>query len=284
MAIINCPDCGYKITVGTTTCPQCGAVLDKATKPADQVQPPIYNDNDQQQAPPCGGGNRNKMLWIICSIIFTVIIGGCVYGWLYHKEKVAKEQLIEKQARQKFVADSIEKAHYNGHEYVDLGLSVKWATCNIGASFPEDFGAYYRFHDLKVNDSEDDDGDERGSTIDIARSLWKGNWRLPTKKELKELIHKCNCKWTKSKGKFGYRITASNGKSIFLPAAGCMDDPDFEARSIYVPNEYGLYWSSTLNNYTDVFLLFSETDNTISDEDPEFNIDDMSLSIRPVCK
>ena len=139
------------------------------------------------------------------------------------------------------------------HDYVDLGLSVKWATCNVGATSPSDFGNYYAWAEIepKANYSENtyvyhnDKGQYyvfessiEGTEDDVAHITWKGSWRLPTKEEWEELSSKCNWKWTNKEGHYGYLITGSNGKSIFLPAAGG-----------YVGNklsysEMGLYWSS----------------------------------------
>ena len=64
--------------------------------------------------------------------------------------------------------------------FVDLGLSVQWATCNVGAKYPEDYGNYY--------------------TYDEAQELSNSNWRVPTKKEIRELLENCDYKWTTQNG------------------------------------------------------------------------------------
>ncbi|MCD7721741.1 MAG: serine/threonine protein kinase, partial [Prevotellaceae bacterium] len=94
----------------------------------------------------------------------------------------------------------------NGHGYVDLGLSVKWATCNVGASSPEGYGNYYAWGETTTKSSYDDDncktwevsmGSIAGnSSYDAARSNWGGTWRLPTANEIDELINKCQRTWT----------------------------------------------------------------------------------------
>ena len=96
----------------------------------------------------------------------------------------------------------------NGHEYVDLGLSVKWATCNVGASKPEDYGNDYAWGETSTKSSYTSDSsktygkqmnDIKGnSQYDAARANWGGTWRLPTGAELEELKNKCTWRWTNS--------------------------------------------------------------------------------------
>lgn len=113
----------------------------------------------------------------------------------------------------------------NGHEYADLGLSVKWATCNVGASSPSDYGNYYGWKEA---------GD---SPHDVARENWGETWRLPTPGEVQELKEKCKRTWIILGGHNGYLVTGPNDHSIFLPAAGCLR----EASSNFV-GECGYYW------------------------------------------
>ena len=139
----------------------------------------------------------------------------------------------------------------SGHEYVDLGLSVKWATCNVGASKPEDYGNYYAWGETTTKSSYTSDnsktygksmGDIAGNSIyDAATANWGGNWRMPTKAEMQELRDRCNWTWTTQNGVKGYKVTSkTNGNSIFLPAAG-----DRGGRSLGNAVGYGGYWSST---------------------------------------
>lgn len=132
-----------------------------------------------------------------------------------------------------------------GYEYVDLGLSVKWATCNVGASSPEGYGSYfawgetspkseYNWRNLKyctevdewdnakfskyVAESEYGRVDNKTSLElddDAASANWGGSWRMPTKEEFQELIYNCNWKWTTKDGQNGYKVVSKvNGKSI----------------------------------------------------------------------
>ncbi len=138
----------------------------------------------------------------------------------------------------------------NGHEWVDLGLSVKWATCNVGASSPSDYGDYYAWGETSTKSSYDTDnsvtyGKNMGSIAgdsryDAARANWGGTWRLPTKEEIDELVSKCKSEWTTVGGHKGWNVTGPNGNSIFLPAAGFR-----EGTSLSYADELGRYWGAT---------------------------------------
>ncbi len=137
---------------------------------------------------------------------------------------------------------------------VDLGLSVKWATCNLGASSPEESGSFYAWGETKAKDKftwsnykwtyeekstygdpillrskynsnsnlgKVDKKTKLDTDDDAARSKLGGKWRMPTKAELQELIDKCDMTWTTKNGVKGMEIKSkSNGNSIFIPAAG----------------------------------------------------------------
>ena len=118
-----------------------------------------------------------------------------------------------------------EKRQANGHEYVDLGLSVKWATCNIVATRPSEFGEYYVWGETSSETLKSDvDVEEQlnksihpDSGYDAARENWGGAWRLPTREEFQELRDNCYWTWTTRGGQKGVRVTSKkNGKSIFF--------------------------------------------------------------------
>ncbi|MBQ0021693.1 MAG: hypothetical protein KBT29_00455 [Prevotellaceae bacterium] len=182
----------------------------------------------------------------------------------------------------------------NGHEWVDLGLSVKWATCNIGASSPSDYGDYYAWGETSTKSSYDGsncfdclgnswitykiDGQTRitpSSGHDAARENWGSTWRMPTDAENDELCTKCTWTWTSMNGHNGYTVTGPNGNSIFLPAAGYR----ISMNSANVGSG-GTYWSSTLSssysNYARDLLFGSRSHNT-NDSFRRFG-----RSIRPV--
>lgn len=139
----------------------------------------------------------------------------------------------------------------NGYEWVDLGLSVKWATCNVGASSPEQYGDYFAWGEISTKSEygyescktyQKDFSDISGGSIyDAARANWGGSWRMPTKAEFEELQNNCQWDWTGMGGHYGYKVTSKkNGQSIFLPAAGYMS-----GTTLNLDGKYGHYWSST---------------------------------------
>ena len=171
----------------------------------------------------------------------------------------------------------------NGHEYVDLGLSVKWATCNVGANKPEDYGNYYAWGETYSYTSGNSKtygkqmNDIKGnSQYDAARDNWGGTWRLPTKAELQELGNKCTWKWTTQNGVKGYKVTGPNGNSIFLPAAG------YYGSSLDDAGELGYYWSSTPDGSISYFayrLYFDSSGHYVLNI-----IRSLGLSVRPVAE
>lgn len=154
------------------------------------------------------------------------------------------------------------------HEYVDLGLSVKWATCNIGALSPEEYGDYFAWGEVTTKKNYNwttyklcngtsstikkyctsnkygtvDNKITLAAEDDAATVHWKDSWRMPTEEEWYELCRDCTWKWTSKRSVKGYVITSkTNGNSIFLPAAGLCDYDNY----LYT-NERGYYWSSSL--------------------------------------
>ncbi len=138
----------------------------------------------------------------------------------------------------------------NGHEYVDLGLSVKWATCNVGASTLEGCGDYFAWGETKtkseyglsnsVTEGKNMGNISGNATYDVARAKWGGTWRLPTVDEMEELINECKWTLTKQNGCEGYKVTGSNDNSIFLPVTGY-----FMGSTHYNEATGGYYWSGT---------------------------------------
>ncbi|MCD7722277.1 MAG: hypothetical protein LUI09_08650, partial [Prevotellaceae bacterium] len=137
----------------------------------------------------------------------------------------------------------------NGHEYVDLGLSVKWATCNVGASSPAEYGNYYAWGETTTKSEYTQEnsktyGKSMGSIVgnpnyDAARANWGGTWRLPTLSEIDELINKCQWTEVRMNDCYGINIIGPNGNIIFFPAAG------FCAPWLNLDGDNGCYWSAT---------------------------------------
>lgn len=147
---------------------------------------------------------------------------------------------------------------YPEHDFIDLGLSVNWALCNIGESdyFPEWHGNLYAWGESVTRDYDLENHfasrvsyyfDNRITVLepqdDAATLLWGEDWRMPTKEEFQELVDKCQWEWTQENGHYGYRVTGRNGNSIFLPSGGMK----IENRWNNYPE--GLYyWTSSCNS------------------------------------
>ncbi len=160
----------------------------------------------------------------------------------------------------------------NGHAYVDLGLpsGLLWATCNVGATTPEDYGDYFAWGETQpkdtytwdtykycsgsiftqtkyCTDAEDGNNDYVDNMIillhedDAATTNWGEGWRMPTEEEFQELYNNTTVTWTQQNGVNGRLFTASNGNSLFLPAAGCLANGN-----LYGAGSRGYYWSSSL--------------------------------------
>ena len=166
-------------------------------------------------------------------------------------------------------------------EPVDLGLSVKWANYNVGASKPEDYGDYFSWGETSPKTEykwanylygtakngpfskyvlNSDYGTVDHKLVldledDAAHANWGGDWRMPTKEEVEELMTKCTWAWTTRNGINGYTVTG-NGNSIFLPANG------MRSSSIADEGTVGNYWSSSISGdgtYYSISPYFSQS-------------------------
>ena len=175
---------------------------------------------------------------------------------------VSSKSVVELPKRQvsKPVEKKIESNSINGYDYVDLGLpsGLKWATCNVGASSPEEYGDYYAWGEVETKRSYSLDNSKTygksmsdisgNPSYDVARKKWGSSWRLPTMDEFEELQYKCKWKRITQGSKECYKVIGPNGNSIFLPAAGfCCGS------KLYDAGKFGYYWSSSphesYNNY-----------------------------------
>jgi hypothetical protein len=146
---------------------------------------------------------------------------------------------------------------HRNHEYVDLGLpsGTMWATCNIGASRPEDCGNYYAWGETRPKEVYNDSTytyHEIAFTLqpnrDAATVNWGPGWRMPTKNDMVELMSNCAWRWTNINGVNGYIVRGFNGNSIFLPACGCRYNGSFAISKSTDRDgrEGGSYWLSTM--------------------------------------
>jgi len=172
-------------------------------------------------------------------------------------------------------------------EYVDLGLpsGLLWATSNVGTFIPEGYGDYFAWGETTTKSTynwityqhcnasyntltkycDDSSYGYNGFTDnlttllpedDAATANWGGNWRMPTKAEFEELYNNTTNEWTTLNGVNGMLFTASNGNSLFLPAAG------WRSESSYGAGSGGAYWSSSLDtdydtNFAWYFFFYS---------------------------
>lgn len=205
----------------------------------------------------------------------------------------------------------------NGHEYVDLGLSVKWATCNLGATKPEEYGNYYAwgevtgYNEYPTKYPSDYTGyrnpnynpfvlkttftwnnykwgtgqdiyiisistDPLSEENDAAVYNWNGTWRIPTEKEIKELVDKCYWTWTVRNGVSGYIVSGDNDSSIFLPAAGLFSD------QLRNKGELGYYFSSQIYGSTNPELAAAIVFNSKNHAYSRYIQRYWGCSIRPV--
>lgn len=120
---------------------------------------------------------------------------------------------------------------------VDLGLSVAWASSNIGAETPEAVGYYFSWGDPAVK-TEYSEKEYAAKSHDIAAVKKGRNWRTPSKYEIEELLEYCDLEWTTQNEVEGLKVTGQNGNSIFIPASGCMED------SALVDEGTAMIWTS----------------------------------------
>ncbi len=294
------------------------SVMPEATKPQTPVQP----EANKEIANPSPGFNMKKI-----GIFVAVLLVGVLGVWLFMPDgsdsggtPVAdsiRTDTAVSEVRDTFYVDRIvaqipddkpvavttpveqpkpepvqpepkpTSGYINGYEYVDLGLSVKWATCNVGASSPSGYGNYYAWGETSTKSKYTESnsktyGDSSYGNIggnygtDAARANWGGTWRLPTKAELKELKARCTWTWTTQGGHKGYKVKGPNGNTIFLPAAGVR----YGMSPIY-EDECGYYQSSTPDSNSSGsgaygLYLISSGINVCS------NTRDAGYSVRPV--
>ena len=211
------------------------------------------------------------------------------------------------------IYDSVEVGGTEG-KVVDLGLSVSWASWNVGASAPEEYGVYFAWGESAPEPTPDIWGyswDEykwcngssssltkyntdrsRGivdnKTIldpedDAAHANWGGNWRMPTDAEWTELRENCTWTWTTVHGVNGYRVTSNKesytDKSIFLPAAG-----NWINTELNLVGSTGYYWSSSLStSYSHLAIYASFNSESVSNGSSSTRRF-LGQSVRPVCE
>ncbi len=149
-----------------------------------------------------------------------------------------------------------------GHDYVDLGLpsGKLWATCNLGATSPSGYGTY-----IAMN------------STDQVKSSWGNYWATPTRTEYNELINNCTWTWETMNGVNGYKVTGSNGNSIFLPATGfqIMGYGQSVGDALY-------YWTQTPSSESGFYYMLTGSPSSYK-SNSTYNASIMSAPIRPIC-
>lgn len=177
-------------------------------------------------------------------------------------------------------------------EAVDLGLSVMWASCNLGATLPEEAGGYYAWGETSEKDTYDLSNYAyynastteytnigvhiSGTEYDAAYvNLGKG-WKMPSYDQFYELETKCTWEWTSKNGILGYVVTGNNGNSIFIPAVG------YKISSwSYYYNERGSYWCDYENNASSAqYFNMSSSTHTVANWFAQSK--HYGLTIRPI--
>lgn len=153
---------------------------------------------------------------------------------------------------------------------VDLGLSskTKWAGWNVGAVSPEDYGGYYAWGETISKhpytwDSYFDIENKNsltfkkyssngipsivGTSNDVAKVLWGDDWRMPTKKQIDELLRDCQWLWTSYHGRKGFSVKGPNGKCIFFPASGSYFISNKKGTEILNKDDTCYYWCGELD-------------------------------------
>ena len=172
---------------------------------------------------------KKKFLFLMALLAASLLVLAEMRVYVYKKDGTKVSYVAS-------TVDSIGFVDVNdiadGHEWVDLGLpsGLKWATCNVGADSPEDYGDYFAWGETTTKSdytSSNYNYSSNPTTLpldrDAAYTNWGTSWRMPTKAEIEEL---CNTSyttwtWTTQNGVSGCRVTSKvNGNSIFLPAAG----------------------------------------------------------------
>lgn len=277
----KCPNCGCPIeyslqppaieTPPTLPTPIDGATAsppvpqDEATTAIPPIPPQLPDDNRETEEEESQGRSKNVIIGVIVGIVAALIAGGCVYFFLSKHNKTSDRQEVvqeecedtvdvwEEEEEEEEVAEdntivSDPSGTINGYGYVDLGLSVKWATTNLGAvEKPQEYGGRYAWGETSVKSSYTDGNSETyhnsdiedisgNSKYDAARAKWGGSWRMPTLIEMEELVNKCSWQWT---GR-GYKVIGPNGNSIYLAAAGY-----FQGCDVICKDTDGSYWSAS---------------------------------------
>lgn len=209
---------------------------------------------------------------------YTSSLADLNYGTTYYVRAYATNELGTGYGEEKIFTTLPIEGTTNGYAWVNLGLpsGKKWASCNVGANSPEEYGEYFAWGEASAKETYTEDNsftygltksqmqsqgciDGEGNLTpqyDAAAANCGGNWRMPTKAEQDELLNNCTWTWTRKNGVAGYNVEGPSGASIFLPAAGYRLDSLH-----YREGARGYYWPSTPSEYgnTTAFYIFFDS-------------------------
>ena len=219
--------------------------------------------------------------------------------YIYRNDNVIERIPVSKIDSVVFVAPTPQ------YEAVDLGLpsGIKWATHNVGATKPEEYGGYYAWGETEEKEYYDwstykwcngsydtmtkyctnsNFGTVDNKTVlefedDVAHVKWGGDWRMPTKEEQEELRDNCKWMWTNRNGVNGNKVIGPNGNSIFLPASGFRSRTD-----VFTKEEGGDYWSCSLQNHSNSYACSFYFGNCVYTSDIGDRV--LGMPVRPVCE
>lgn len=228
----------------------------------------------------CGSGvqlNSETPTLFIIALPPMIMTGGFTIDifykeWKTQQIKTTRSQTITRSALLTMPIVAVTLEPISPYVAVDLGLSVKWATFNVGATAPEEYGDYFAWGETETkstydwstykfcNGSKDtqtkynynsnygvvDNKTTLDLEDDVAHVKWGGEWRMPTRTEIIQLENNCTWDWTTQNGVKGYLVTSNvsgyEGASIFLPVSGFIFNT-----SLYYCDEVAYYATSSLD-------------------------------------
>lgn len=173
---------------------------------------------------------------------------------LEERGEIVRPVVVEGKSQKSQASQGPTTGKLNGHQWVDLGLpsGTRWATCNIGATQPQQAGSHFAWGEVATKASYTEGNSKTNgksmndisgnATYDVATAKWGKGWRMPTKEEFAELIEYCTPPvYERNNGRLGQTMTyPKTDRSIFLPATGHKD-----GAKVQEANGCGNYWTST---------------------------------------